>query len=118
MNWYLAKMVYQVISGNGNHAPQFDTQFRLIRADELNWAWEKATTVGRLGETIFRNDRSEDVVWKFIAVEDVCLIESLEDGAQVYGSTTEPEDETSFIQRTREKSRLMKACSETHELVF
>jgi hypothetical protein len=35
MKWYLAKFVYQVISGNGNHSPQFDEQMRLIRADEF-----------------------------------------------------------------------------------
>jgi len=43
MKWYLAKFVYQVISGNGNHTPQFDEQMRLIRADEFAWAKEKAS---------------------------------------------------------------------------
>ena len=51
MNWYLAKIIYQVISGDGLHTPQFDEQFRLIKADELEWAWEKAQVVGRMGES-------------------------------------------------------------------
>jgi hypothetical protein len=35
MKWYLAKFVYQVVSGNGSHVAQFDEQLRLIRADEF-----------------------------------------------------------------------------------
>ena len=35
MKWYLVKIVYQVVTGDGAHSPQFDEQLRLIRADEL-----------------------------------------------------------------------------------
>jgi hypothetical protein len=33
MNWYVAKLVFRVISGNGDHNAQFDEQLRLINAD-------------------------------------------------------------------------------------
>ena len=105
MNWYLAKLIYQVTIGEGNHVPQFDAQYRLIRADELDWAWEKATTMGRLGETIFANEKAEEVKWMFIAVEEICPIDSLEDGSQLYGSTIEPDDVDEFIRITRERSK-------------
>jgi hypothetical protein len=29
MQWYLAKLVFQIICGDGNHRPQFDEQLRL-----------------------------------------------------------------------------------------
>ena len=32
MNWYLAKIVYRIICGQGNHTAQFDEQLRLIQA--------------------------------------------------------------------------------------
>jgi hypothetical protein len=28
MRWFVAKIVYQIICGNGNHMPQFDEQLR------------------------------------------------------------------------------------------
>ena len=31
MKWYLAKIVYRIICGEGNHTPQFDEQLRLIK---------------------------------------------------------------------------------------
>ena len=34
MNWYLTKIVFQIICGDGDHTPQFDEQLRLIRADK------------------------------------------------------------------------------------
>ena len=32
MNWYLAKLVFRIICGEGNHAAQFDEQLRLVNA--------------------------------------------------------------------------------------
>jgi hypothetical protein len=117
MNWYLAKIIYQVISGSGLHAPQFDEQFRLIKADELDWAWEKAQVVGRMGETIFQNDKAQDVHWKFIAVEDVNPINELEDGSQVYAKTEEPENMEEYIQLTKAKAKRLYANRENILLV-
>ena len=40
MNWYLAKFVYRIVCGNGNHIPQFDEQLRLITADNRKKRFE------------------------------------------------------------------------------
>ncbi|NJM25559.1 MAG: DUF4288 domain-containing protein [Bacteroidia bacterium] len=74
LKWYVAKIVYQVLVGNGTHTAQFDEQYRLIRADEVSWAWEKAQVLGRLGESTFDNNAGEKVQWKYINVSDVCAI--------------------------------------------
>lgn len=113
MNWYLAKIIYQVISGKGMHNPQVDEQFRLIKADELEWAWEKAQVVGRRGEDIFKNDRDENVHWNFIAVEDVTPIENMEDGSQIYARTKEPESMEEYIQLTKANAKRLYANSNT-----
>jgi hypothetical protein len=76
MNWYLAKLVYQVVSGTGNHAPQFDEQWRLIWADEMSWAREKASILGQIDGFEFMNTRNEKVQWKFVNVVEVCEISS------------------------------------------
>lgn len=105
MNWYVAKIIYQVISGNGMHTPQFDEQYRLIRADELSWAWEKAQVLGRLGQLSFENNTHETVQWKFINVADVCEISELEDGAQLYSHTEEPGDVEEYISMTHARAQ-------------
>ena len=40
MNWYVAKLVFRVISGAGDHQAQFDEQLRLINADNELSAFE------------------------------------------------------------------------------
>ena len=111
MQWYIAKFVYQIISGDGNHTPQFDEQLRLIRAEEFNWAKEKAILLGQLGEYSFVNQQQQTVTWKFINVVDMTLVQTLEDGAELYSVTEEPTDVNSYLEvvSTRAK-RLMTTC--------
>lgn len=104
MNWYIAKIVYQVVCGEGNHVPQFDEQFRIIRADELEWAWEKAQVLGRREQCSFPNSRQQPVQWRFIDVVDVFQVDSVEDGAQLYSETEEPENAEEYISQTRAKA--------------
>jgi len=46
MNWYMAKLVYQFICGNGKHTPQFNEQLRLIVAEDALHAFYKARLIG------------------------------------------------------------------------
>ena len=105
LNWYLVKLVYQVVSGEGAHTPQFDEQLRLIRADELDWACEKAKVLGQIGAFTFLNDSNVEVKWKFVDVVDVCEIGEIEDGVQIYSSTEEPEDISSYLTLINAKAK-------------
>lgn len=105
MNWYLAKLVYRIISGDGNHTAQFDVQYRLVRAEEADWALEKAHILGRIGESTFENANRESVRWKFIAVEDVSKIPVLDDGAQLYGQIFELHDPREYVEAARARSQ-------------
>ncbi len=116
MNWYLAKLIFQVRSGEGAHTPQFDEQWRLIRADEVGWAFEKASVLGRLDESSFLNERSEMVSWKFIEVVDIHLIGTLEDGAQLFSSTEEPLDASAYIDQVKLKSQRAFALARNSEV--
>ena len=46
MKWYLAKIVYRIICGDGNHTAQFDEQLRLIEAEDDMHAFQKARITG------------------------------------------------------------------------
>ena len=117
MKWYLARLVYQVISGEGNHVPQFDEQLRLIQADELNWAREKAMVLGQIGAFTFKNTRSQHVVWKFIDVTDIFEIGTIEDGAQLYSMTEEPADVKMYMELTKAKAIRTQALSREQKMI-
>ena len=105
MKWYLVKLVYQVVSGDGAHTPQFDEQLRLIRAEELDWAREKAKVLGQIGAFSFLSNRKEEVNWRFIDVVDICEIGEIEDGAQLYSTTEEPQDVPSYLNIIKAKAK-------------
>src|SRR5690606_25900473 len=100
--------VYRITSGDGNHTPQFDVQYRLVRAEEPGWALEKATILGRIGETTFENEKHEPVKWEFMAVVDVTRIPVLDDGAQLYGRIFEADDPHEYIELMRARSQRLR----------
>jgi len=57
-NWFLAKIVYHIISGEGNHTPQFDEQLRLIQAENELQAIQKARQTGEKEEAEQREHSS------------------------------------------------------------
>jgi len=105
MNWYVVKLVFQVLRGEGTHTPQFDEQVRLIQADEVNWAYEKGTVIGWLEQRCFLNNREEKVAWKFIDVVEIRQIPNPEDGVLLCSSTEEPEDAEDYIKLVKEKAQ-------------
>ena len=56
MNWYLTKIVYRIICGQGNHMAQFDEQLRLIQAGSSEEAFEKSIVLGQKEEDKFYNE--------------------------------------------------------------
>lgn len=97
MNWYLTKLIYQIICGNGEHTPQFDEQLRLIEAyDELE-AFHKAQKIGEHEQDTFFNSKEKLVQWKFIDVCEVHKLDELIDGAEIYSRIKEEEDGDIYI---------------------
>lgn len=97
MNWYIAKLVYRIV--NASDKPQFDEQLRLIRADEWDWAVEKADTIGRLGESIFFNTNLQKVHWQFAGVSDLFQVGPLDDGELLYTETKEPDNPDAYLEQ-------------------
>jgi hypothetical protein len=55
MEWYLAKLVYRIICGSGEHTAQFDEQLRLIYAEDELHAFNKAQLIGEKEQDSFFN---------------------------------------------------------------
>ena len=71
---------------------EFDVQLRLILADEKEWAVEKASTIGRLEETSFKNSKDQLITWKFIGVTEISLLGDLDDTLLVHSESESPEN--------------------------
>lgn len=107
MNWYVAKIVFRIISGDGNHHAQFDEQLRLISAGDECEAFEKAYSLGQLNEESFKNNRSETVRWQFIDVAELNPVSELTDGAELYYQIHEAPDAALYEAWAHHKSSLL-----------
>ncbi len=92
MNWYLVKIVFRIICGEGKHIPQFDEQLRLIAADNKEEAFYKARAIGKDEEETFINHKQQLVQWQFINVCEIYKLNSMIDGAELYSRITEEEN--------------------------
>lgn len=104
MNWYMAKIVYRIICGSGNHTPQFDEQIRLVEAEDSFHAFQKAQSIGLREQEHFLNEDQETVQWKFINVCELYPLDRLSDGMEVYSRIQEEADPESFVHITNLKA--------------
>lgn len=101
MNWYLAKMVYRIICGDGDHVAQFDEQLRLIHAQDELHAFQKAQLLGEREQDNFLNAVQKPVHWKFIDVSEINKLDNFLDGAELHSKICEEEDAENYIRITR-----------------
>lgn len=104
MNWYLTKIVFQIICGDGNHTPQFDEQLRLIAAADKDEAFYKSQNLGIQEEDSFYNQKEQMVSWKFINVSNVYLLSELIDGAELYSRIEERDNAEAYITTVNRKA--------------
>lgn len=116
MKWYLAKIVFQIICGNGNHAAQFDEQLRLITAANEDEAFYKASAFGKKGEENFFNLRQELVSWKFVNISELYHLNELIDGAEMYSRINEVDDAEAYTNFVHHKAKSIQQ-KPTHQLV-
>lgn len=104
MNWYLVKLVFRVICGEGRHTAQFDEQLRLIRARDKEQALDKASQLGTKEQEVFINVKEEKVRWEFVNVSEVYRLSNLVDGAELYSRIEEKEDGLAYQQIIHRKA--------------
>ena len=104
MDWYIAKIVFNIVSGNGDHRPQFDEQYRLIKADDRSEAYHKAILIGRGEEEILLNHKQELVRWDFVNVSELFRVSELRDGMELFSSIYEAEDRTLHLETVNMKA--------------
>ena len=98
MNWYLAKLIFRIVCGDGNHTPQFDEQLRLIAAENNEQAFSKAQAIGETEGDTFPDHHYRMVKWRFINVAELYRITELIDGAELYSRIQETDDADAYME--------------------
>lgn len=104
MNWFLAKIVYRIVCGDGDHTPQFDEQLRLIQATDENSAFAKAKAIGEQEQEMFLNQQQKLVQWQFVNVCELYKISALIDGAELYSRIHETDNANLYMELVHKKA--------------
>ena len=116
MNWYLAKMVFRIICGEGEHTPQFDEQLRLVAGISKEEAFRKAREMGQQEEETFYNRKEQLVQWQFINISELYRLSELIDGAELYSRIEEKDNAEAYIYTINQKAENI-VCNETNQLL-
>ena len=116
MNWYLVKIVYRILCGEGEHVAQFDEQLRLVSARNEEEAFSKAQSIGRDEEDCFMNTKQQTVCWQFINVAELYKISDLIDGAELYSTIRENDQPDHYIDIINKKAAHIRHKT-THQLL-
>ena len=116
MKWFLAKLVFRIICGQGEHTAQFDEQLRLIAASNENQAFEKASAMGHREEETFINQKKQLVQWQFINVSELYYLSELIDGAELYSRINEVDDADAYINFVNRKAESIQQ-KQLHQLL-
>jgi hypothetical protein len=95
MDWFMVKIVYEIICGEGDHMAQFDEQLRLINAANEKEAFQKANMIGEAEAVCFPNIKSELVQWNFMGVTEILAIADFSHGAEIWSRIRE-EDQADY----------------------
>ena len=108
MNWYLAKIIFRIVCGEGDHTPQFDEQIRLVQADSNEQAFTKAYAMGRQEADCFMNQQQKMVEWKFIDVPELYKLSEMIDGAELYSRIQEADNAELYIDLVHQRAAFIR----------
>jgi hypothetical protein len=97
MNWYIAKIVFQIVTASRPNAHQFDEHLRLIAASSKEEAVLKARIIGvQLEDNRARID-AQQPRWEFVNVADIQPLKNLNDGIELYSTIRQHEPSDEYI---------------------
>jgi Domain of unknown function (DUF4288) len=103
MNWYLTKMVYRIICGNGEHKAQYEEQIRIIAAPTAEAALEKGNIIA-LTEINQVKESGSLVKWQFVTITELYRLHNFIDGAEIFSQHREEENGDLFEQKLHRKA--------------
>lgn len=108
MNWYLVKLVFRILCGDGQHQAQFDEQWKLLRAADGRTALKQAYDLGEKEGAVFMNRQDVRIQWRFLGVVAMKQVDLGSGQAELCSCTHEPEDELTYLSKIRRQASLLR----------
>jgi len=96
MNWYVAKLVFQITTGSERQVSQFDEHLRLIRAESFEQAFLKARLLGIREEDV-PGVEAIHASWEFVNISELYPLQDLSDGVELYSRIHETCEAHNYI---------------------
>lgn len=109
MNWFLVKLVFRILCGDGQHQAQFDEQWRLLRAADGRAALKKAYDLGEKEGAVFMSHQDVRIQWRFLGVVAMKEVDMDSGQVELCSYTQEPEDELMYLSKIRRQASLLRA---------
>lgn len=103
MQWFLAKIVFRIITPQQGSSGQFEEKLRLVQAGSRVDALRKATAWGESENADFVNQSGKKISWQFIAVSELRLLPEIADGLELDSHLEERPEAEEFISLQRDK---------------
>lgn len=103
MQWFLAKIIFRIVTPLESSLGQFEEKLRLVHASNKADALQKATVWGGNEESEFVNSTGKKIGWEFIAVSELRLIPEIADGIELDSHLEENPAIDEFISLQRDK---------------
>ena len=109
MNWYIAKLVFQIVTGADRPGAQFDEHLRLSQAASYEQAFRKAKLLGIQEEDSVLTAGQEGATWAFVNITELYPLKDLADGAELYSQIHETPEGKSYIRGVHRRAAELNA---------
>ncbi|TAM98866.1 MAG: DUF4288 domain-containing protein [Chitinophagaceae bacterium] len=119
MNWYLAKIVFRILTEEESEMGLFEEKLRLINGKNLQEALQNAAVWGEKDASEFINDSGQRIVWEFIAISEMSHLPELTDGIELNSHLSEmPAREFISLQRDKQLKLYSEELYSAIETIF
>jgi hypothetical protein len=104
MNWYLTKIVFELVGLQTATKSQFEEQLRIVTATNVKEAVHKITVLVQKEEEACVGLHKQ-LRWKLVAVTAIFPLHEMIDGAELFSTTVETEYAASFIDTAQRRAK-------------
>lgn len=108
MPMFIAKIVFNIVTGQEGSRSQFEEQLRLVDAVNLEEAYLKARAIGIGEEEELLRDGQPSIKWQFVDVTDLLPLPSLTTGSEIYSQIHETEESREYIHNIHQRGMALR----------
>jgi Domain of unknown function (DUF4288) len=114
MRTFIAKIVFNIVTGTTVKRSQFEEQLRLVEAENLEEAFLKARAIGIGQEETIERKGQPAMRWEFVDVADLLLVPVLGNGTEIYSQIHETEESREYIHNVHQRGMAIRLTAEQH----